>query len=94
MLAAPFAPFFADRLFRDLNAVSGRHTDESVHLSTFPAADESLVDPELEETMDLAQRLSSMVLALRRKVNIKVRQPLQKILIPVLDPPPHAASEP
>ncbi len=86
MLAAPFAPFFADRLFRDLNAVSGRHTDESVHLSTFPAADESLVDPELEETMDLAQRLSSMVLALRRKVNIKVRQPLQKILIPVLDP--------
>ena len=86
MLVAPFAPFFADRLFRDLNAVSGRHTDESVHLSTFPAADESLVDPELEETMDLAQRLSSMVLALRRKVNIKVRQPLQKILIPVLDP--------
>ena len=86
MLAAPFAPFFADRLFRDLNAVSGRHTDESVHLSTFPAADESLIDPELEETMDLAQRLSSMVLALRRKVNIKVRQPLQKILIPVLDP--------
>ncbi len=86
MLAAPFAPFFADRLFRDLNAVSGRHSDESVHLSTFPAADESLIDPELEETMDLAQRLSSMVLALRRKVNIKVRQPLQKILIPVLDP--------
>ena len=86
MLAAPFAPFFADRLFRDLNAVSGRHTDESVHLSTFPAADESLVDPELEETMDLAQRLSSMVLALRRKVNIKVRQPLQKLLTPVLDP--------
>lgn len=86
MLAAPFAPFFSDRLFRDLNAVSGRHTDESVHLSSFPVSDSALVDPELEETMDLAQRLSSMVLALRRKVNIKVRQPLQKILVPVLDP--------
>ena len=86
MLAAPFAPFITDRIFRDLNAVSGRHTDESVHLSTFPKADESCIDRRLEEMMDLAQRVSSMVLALRRKVSIKVRQPLMKILIPVLDP--------
>ena len=86
MLAAPFAPFITDRIFCDLNAVSGRHTDESVHLSTFPRADLSLIDSRLEERMDLAQKVSSMVLALRRKVSIKVRQPLMKILIPVLDP--------
>ena len=85
MLAAPIAPFISDRIFRDLNAVSGRHTEESVHLSTFPKCDESLIDSELEDMMQLAQRTSSMVLALRRKVNIKVRQPLQKIIIPVLD---------
>ena len=84
-LSAPFAPFISERIFRDLNAVSGRH-DGSVHLAQFPAADPSLADKELEETMSLAQRVSSMVLALRRKVNIKVRQPLGKILIPVLDP--------
>ncbi len=86
MLAAPFAPFISDRIFTDLNAVSGRHADESVHLSTFPEADERLIDPDLEEMMSLAQRVSSMVLALRRKVSIKVRQPLTKIIIPVLDP--------
>ena len=85
MLAAPFAPFITDRIFRDLNAVSGRHADESVHLALFPAADAARIDPELEQTMSLAQRISSMVLALRRKVNIKVRQPLTKILVPVLD---------
>ena len=85
MLAAPIAPFISDRIFRDLNAVSGRHTEESVHLATFPKCDESLIDSELEDMMQLAQRTSSMVLALRRKVNIKVRQPLQKIIIPVLD---------
>ena len=84
-LSAPFAPFISERIFRDLNAVSGRH-EGSVHLALFPAADPSLADKELEETMSLAQRVSSMVLALRRKVNIKVRQPLGKILIPVLDP--------
>ncbi|MFI3277499.1 MAG: isoleucine--tRNA ligase [Rikenellaceae bacterium] len=84
-LAAPFAPFITERIFRDLNAVSGLHTDTSVHLAKFPVADESLMDSELETTMALAQRVSSMVLALRRKVNIKVRQPLTKILIPVLD---------
>ena len=85
-LAAPFAPFRMDRIFRDLNAVSGRHTESSVHLSTYPKADERLIDSSLEEMMSLAQRVSSMVLALRRKVSIKVRQPLTKILIPVLDP--------
>ena len=85
MLAAPFAPFITDRIFRDLNSVSGRHADESVHLALFPAADAARIDPELEQTMSLAQRISSMVLALRRKVNIKVRQPLTKILVPVLD---------
>lgn len=85
-LSAPFAPFISDRIFTDLNAVSGRHSEVSVHLSSFPVADISLVDRDLEEKMALAQKVSSMVLALRRKVNIKVRQPLSKILIPVLDP--------
>ena len=85
-LSAPFAPFISDRIFTDLNAVSGRHSEVSVHLSSFPVADASLVDRDLEEKMAMAQKVSSMVLALRRKVNIKVRQPLSKILIPVLDP--------
>ncbi|MEG2366080.1 MAG: isoleucine--tRNA ligase, partial [Alistipes sp.] len=85
MLSAPFAPFLSDRIFGDLNALSGRHATESVHLSDFPTADTSLIQSELEEMMSLAQRISSLVLALRRKVNIKVRQPLTKILIPVLD---------
>jgi len=86
LLAAPFAPFITDRIFTDLNAVSGRHADESVHLAAFPKADPTLIDERLEERMSLAQRVSSMVLALRRKVSIKVRQPLTKILVPVLDP--------
>ena len=85
LLSAPFAPFISDRIFTDLNAVSGRHTDESVHLAAFPKADGALIDSHLEEMMSLAQKVSSMVLALRRKVSIKVRQPLMKILIPVLD---------
>ncbi len=85
-LSAPFAPFISDRIFTDLNAVSGRHKAISVHLADFPVVDETLVNGELEQMMAIAQRLSSMVLALRRKVNIKVRQPLTKILIPVLDP--------
>lgn len=85
-LSAPFAPFISDRIFTDLNAVSGKHNAISVHLSSFPTSDPSLVNNDLEEKMALAQKVSSMVLALRRKVNIKVRQPLTKILIPVLDP--------
>ena len=84
-LAAPFAPFISDRIFCDLNALSARHSESSVHLAQFPVADESLINSDLEQTMDIAQKTSSMVLALRRKVNIKVRQPLTKILIPVLD---------
>ena len=85
-LSAPFAPFISDRIFCDLNAVSGRHDEVSVHLAAFPKADKSLIDTELEDMMSLSQRVSSMVLALRRKVNIKVRQPLSRIMIPVLDP--------
>ena len=84
-LAAPFAPFISDRIFCDLNALSGRHSEDSVHLASFPKCDESLIDARLEDMMAMAQQVSSMVLALRRKVNIKVRQPLAKVLIPVLD---------
>lgn len=80
ILAAPIAPFFMDRLYCDL--VPGA---ESVHYELMPSCNDKLIDKDLEERMDLAQRCSSMVLALRRKVNIKVRQPLAKIVIPVLD---------
>jgi isoleucyl-tRNA synthetase len=85
ILSAPIAPFYMEHLFSDLNAVTGRYKETSVHLALFPAYHETLIDKNLEEQMDLAQRASSMLLALRRKVNIKVRQPLQKIMIPVLD---------
>ncbi|MDR1557100.1 MAG: isoleucine--tRNA ligase [Tannerellaceae bacterium] len=84
-LMAPIAPFYADRLFRDLIAVTGREKAASVHLADFPEWNESLIDQGLEERMKMAQDISSMVLALRRKVNIKVRQSLQTILIPVTD---------
>jgi isoleucyl-tRNA synthetase len=84
-LMAPIAPFYSDQLYCDLVAVTGRDTAESVHLTAFPVCDEALVDTNLEEQMKLAQDISSMVLALRRKVNIKVRQPLQTIMIPVAD---------
>jgi isoleucyl-tRNA synthetase len=84
-LAAPVAPFFMDQLFRDLNMTTGKHSEESVHLALFPVHDESLIDKDLEEKMFIAQRISSMVHALRRKVSIKVRQPLAKIMIPVPD---------
>ncbi len=82
-LASPIAPFFADRLFIDLNSVSGLEKFESVHLTDFPVADESKIDKQLEERMELAQQVSSMVLSLRKKTYLRVRQPLQKILIPV-----------
>lgn len=85
ILAAPIAPFYMDRLFCDLNKRSGRHDVQSVHLAQFSVADETLIDRSLEERMGYAQQISSMVLALRRKVNIKVRQPLQKIMVPVFD---------
>ncbi|MBC5631967.1 isoleucine--tRNA ligase [Parabacteroides hominis] len=84
-LMAPIAPFYADRLFCDLIAATGREKVESVHLSEFPVCNEALIDKNLEERMQMAQDVSSMVLALRRKVNIKVRQPLQTIMVPVVD---------
>jgi isoleucyl-tRNA synthetase len=84
-LAAPIAPFYMDKLYTDLNGLTGLEEFTSVHLSDFPVYDESLIDSELESRMDIAQKISSMVLALRRKVNIRVRQPLRKIMIPILD---------
>jgi isoleucyl-tRNA synthetase len=84
-LAAPIAPFYMDRLFSDLNEVTGRHKEKSVHLALFPEYDETLIDKALEERMDIAQKVSSMILGLRRKVSIKVRQPLARIMVPVPD---------
>jgi len=85
-LMAPVSPFFSDAVFRNLNAVSNRFKVESVHHADYPVADESKIDQALEERMQLAQDASSLILSLRKKVNIKVRQPLQKVLIPVLNP--------
>ena len=87
-LMAPFAPFYADRLYRDLTG-----STESVHLDRFPVVDPALIDPALEERQKLAQDITSMALALRRKVNLKVRQPLQTIMIPVADDSRRAALE-
>lgn len=84
-LMAPIAPFYADKLYRDLISVTNSEQLESVHLADFPHADETLIDRQLEEQMYLAQTASSIVLSLRRKVNIKVRQPLSRIMIPVMD---------
>jgi isoleucyl-tRNA synthetase len=84
-LMAPIAPFYADQLYSDLIAVTGRDNVVSVHLAKFPECNTAWVDHALEERMKLAQDITSMVLALRRKVNIKVRQPLQRIMIPVID---------
>jgi isoleucyl-tRNA synthetase len=84
-LMAPIAPFFADKLFLDLNAVTGKDTIESVHLADFPSYDEALIDSNLEECMQLAQQTSSMILALRRKADKKVRQPLTKAVVPAPD---------
>ena len=81
VLAAPIAPFFMERLYLDLKPEA-----KSVHFTLMPEPDASLIDTELEERMALAQRASSMILALRRKVNIKVRQPLAKIVVPIIDP--------
>lgn len=84
-LIAPVSPFFSDAVFRQLNAVTGRFAVESVHHADFPVADVSKLDARLEERMQLAQDASSLILSLRKKVNIKVRQPLRRVLIPVLD---------
>ena len=85
VIASPMAPFFMDQLFLDLNGVSKHHKVNSVHLLSFPQVDESVIDSALEERMDMAQKISSMVLGLRRKVKIRVRQPLSKIIIPIME---------
>ncbi len=85
-LMAPIAPFYADLLHSDLNKVTGKEAGQSVHLIDFPGFDEKLIDKDLEEKMAIAQKASSMVLALRRKEKLKVRQPLAKIIVPVLNP--------
>ena len=82
-LMAPVAPFFSDNLFNDLNNVTRKRKSKSVHLTDFPVYDVNQVDKALEERMELAQKISSMVLSLRKKVNIRVRQPLNKILLPI-----------
>ena len=84
-LIAPIAPFFADWLFLNLNKVTGQFPEASVHHCNFPTADDSLTDDALEERMQMAQDVSSLILSLRKKVNIKVRQPLQKVIIPAND---------
>lgn len=84
-LMAPIAPFFADWLFNNLNAVSHRFKNESIHHTDFPKFKESVIDIDLEKRMQLAQDISSLILSLRKKVNLKVRQPLQKVFIPALD---------
>lgn len=84
-LLAPFAPFYSDQLYLDLTKATGRGGEQSVHLAKYPEADESFIDSDLEIRMGMAQKITSMVLALRRKVNIKVRQPLQTIMIPAVD---------
>ncbi len=85
-LMAPVAPFFADWLYKNLNQASGKEPHASVHLSLLPVFEESSIDPALEQRMDYAQRISSLVLSLRKREKIRVRQPLQKTLLPVLDP--------
>ncbi|HOB27532.1 MAG TPA: isoleucine--tRNA ligase [Bacteroidales bacterium] len=84
-LLSPIAPFYADRLFKDLNSVTNKKSQESVHLLDFPHYDESLVDKQLEERMEWAQDISSMILSLRKKAKIRVRQPLSKAIIPADD---------
>ena len=84
-LMSPIAPFFADRLYNDLNTVTGKENALSVHLCDFPAYHAEMVDKDLEERMQLAQKICSLVLSLRKKQNLKVRQPLQKIMLPALD---------
>lgn len=83
-LMAPIAPFYSDKLFLDLNGVTGSDKSESVHVANFPVYDASKVDKQLEERMQLAQDISSMTLSLRKKENIKVRQPLKQIMVPIL----------
>ena len=85
LLSAPIAPFFMDRLFQDLNTISKKHSVKSIHLADFPKYDNSMIDNDLERKMQLAQNITSLALSLRKKEMIRVRQPLQKIMIPVLN---------
>jgi isoleucyl-tRNA synthetase len=85
IMSAPIAPFYSDLLFSDLNAMSGKHDVKSVHLAYFPKSNSEFIDSDLEAQMEIAQNVSSLVLALRKKERIRVRQPLQKIMVPVLD---------
>ena len=84
-LGAPVAPFYMDRLYKDLNKATGKESSESVHLADFPVADNAFIDQKLERQMEKAQVVSSLVFSLRKKEKIKVRQPLQRVMIPVLD---------
>ena len=84
-LSSPIAPFFMEQLYRNLNSITNKNSAESVHLSSFPEIEHSLIDKKLEERMQLAQQISSMVLSLRKKSNIRVRQPLNKLMLPVID---------
>ena len=85
LLAAPIAPFFMDRLFQDLNNISKKHNVTSIHLADFPKSNLSLINKDLEEKMQLAQKITSLALSLRKKERMRVRQPLQKIMIPILN---------
>ena len=85
-LMAPIAPYYADRLYTDLNQATGKEKADSVHLASFPVCDETMIDSALEYRMEMAQRITSMVLSLRKKEQIIVRQPLQRISLPISDP--------
>ena len=84
-LMAPIAPFYSDRLYQDLNSVTGTESHDSIHLAFFPTCDETLIDKALEQRMDYAARIASLLLSLRKREKIRVRQPLQKILLPVIN---------
>ena len=84
-LSAPIAPFFSERIFTDLQSVTGKHPVDSVHLTSFPVYDPAMIDKDLEERMELAQTISSMVLSIRKKTGLRVRQPLNRILVPLLN---------
>ena len=84
-LMAPVAPFYADRLYQDLNSITQQETSSSVHLAYYPKSNDAFINPILEQKMQRAQKITSLVLSLRKREKIKVRQPLQRIMIPVLD---------
>ncbi|MEM7161015.1 MAG: isoleucine--tRNA ligase [Bacteroidota bacterium] len=85
IMSSPIAPFYSEKLYRDLNRVSNKNASESVHTAYFPEPDEASIDLDLEERMDIAQKVSSLVLSLRKKEKLKVRQPLQRVMIPIMD---------